>query len=836
MDFSFINIINKRAWHIPALVAVSAIATIVINIFGLLNGITNILPHLLYIPIILVAYYYPRRGIATAIGISAFYCTAVYFLNNSDPMALPFAVELACTFVIVGGVVSYLSEQLHHEADMCRRLVSIVSCSNDAIIGTTLDGIITDWNDGAEKLYGYPAGEITGRSVTVLDPPSRAGESRRLIEKIRRGKLIERYETERVTKDGKVIQVSLSISPIKDSNDKIIGVSAITHDITERIQFQNEILVAKSEWERTFNAVPDMIAIIDNNYRILRVNKTMADRLGITPYDATGRLCYELIHHLGSPLGTCPHTQMISDEESHKQIIHDTTLNADFLVTVSPIRNASGNLTASVHVMHDITDQIRADKALADSEARYRSIVETTPNLIWEINPEGVFVYISPQSEALLGYRPEDMVKRSIFDMVPREKHTGIREVLSRHSKEPGIYTLEVETRNKTTNARINLEIVSQPSYAEDGTLTGFRGIAVDITGKKQAEKEIAERERFLQRLIGTISNPIFYKDRNGVYTGCNSAFEQFIGLPKEQFIGKSVYEISPEDLADIYHARDKELLLSPGTQSYEAQVQHADGTRHDVIFNTATLFDADDHVDGIVGVIVDITDRKQMEDKIRVANDKLNMLASITRHDILNQLSGLISFITLSKETTQDPELLGFIAKEEEAASAIALQIDFTRYYQDIGVHAPAWQNVEKTIRSSVTELPLREITIDIALNGLEVFADPLLGKVFYNLIENSLRHGGHVTTIAFTVEATKGGTVLVYRDNGVGISAKEKERLFTKGFGRHTGLGLFLSHEILAITGFSITETGEPGDGVRFEILLPPGTYRFPPGNRST
>jgi PAS domain S-box-containing protein len=833
MDFSFINIMKQNTWHIPALIIVSAVVTILINIFGLLNGITNILPHLLYIPIILVAYYYPRQGIATAIGISAFYCAAVYLLQNADPMALPFAIELGCTFVIVGGVVSYLSEQLHHEADMCRRLGSIVSCSNDAIIGTTLDGIITDWNDGAEKLFGYTAGEITGRPVAVIAPPARVDEGQRLVEKIRKGKVIERYETERVTKDGRVLQVSLSISPIKDNTDKVIGASVIAHDITERIYFQNEILIAKSEWERTFNAVPDMIAIIDNNYRILRVNKSMADRYGIKPDEATGRLCYELIHHSDAPPGTCPHTETIRDGKSRKQIIHDTILKADFLVTVSAIRDASGGLTKSVHVMRDITDLNRATKALADSEARYRSIVETTPNIIWEIDPEGKFVYLSPQSETILGYSPREMMNRSFYDILPQENLAGIREAMSRHGREAGMYMLEIETRNKRTNAPINLEIISQPVYAEDDTLTGYRGIAVDITDRRLAQKEIAERQRFLQRLIETISNPIFYKDRNGKYTGCNSAFEQYIGLPTEQLIGKSVYDISPKDLADVYHAKDKELLDNPGIQSYESQVRYADGIRHDVIFNTATLFDADDHVDGIVGVIVDITERKQMEDKIRVANDKLNMLASITRHDILNKLSGLLSFITLSKEATQDPELLGFIAKEEDAAAAIAIQIDFTRYYQEIGVHAPEWQNVEKTIRSSVTELPLRGITLDIVLGGLEIFADPLLGRVFYNLCENSLRHGGHVTTIAFTVEDTVRGMVLVYRDNGVGISAKEKERLFSKGFGRHTGLGLFLSREILTITGLSITETGEPGKGVRFEILLPPGTCRFPKGN---
>ena len=112
--------------------------------------------------------------------------------------------------------------------------------------------------------------------------------------------------------------------------------------------------------------------------------------------------------------------------------------------------------------------------------------------------------------------------------------------------------------------------------------------------------------------------------------------------------------------------------------------------------------------------------------------------------------------------------------------------------------------------------------------MSGLEIFADPLIEKVFYNLIENSLRHGEHVTTIWFSSSETDAGLVISYRDDGVGITGEDKKKLFQRGFGKHTGLGLFLSREILSITGITIRETGEPGKGVCFEILVPKGTYR--------
>jgi signal transduction histidine kinase len=134
----------------------------------------------------------------------------------------------------------------------------------------------------------------------------------------------------------------------------------------------------------------------------------------------------------------------------------------------------------------------------------------------------------------------------------------------------------------------------------------------------------------------------------------------------------------------------------------------------------------------------------------------------------------------------------------------------------------------VEEHIKSSAVELRLVDITIEIALSGLEVYADPLIKKVFYNLMENSLRHGGHVTRMSFSFQETDRGGVIICQDNGAGILPDDKKHLFKRGFGKHSGLGLFLSREILSITEMTIQETGEPGKGARFEILIPHEKYR--------
>ena len=212
------------------------------------------------------------------------------------------------------------------------------------------------------------------------------------------------------------------------------------------------------------------------------------------------------------------------------------------------------------------------------------------------------------------------------------------------------------------------------------------------------------------------------------------------------------------------------------------------------------------------------------------IANKKLKLLSGITRHDIKNQLLGLMGFIELSKETITDPELLHFIEREETAARAIQRQIEFTKNYEDIGVNAPKWQNIGMQVKALRPFIPPGEIEISANVEGLEIFADPLLEKVFGNLIDNSRRHGERVRRISFsTMQYGQDNLAIVYDDDGVGVHETDKERIFEKGFGKHTGLGLFLSREILAITGLTIKESGVYGKGARFEILIPKGKFRF-------
>jgi signal transduction histidine kinase len=220
-------------------------------------------------------------------------------------------------------------------------------------------------------------------------------------------------------------------------------------------------------------------------------------------------------------------------------------------------------------------------------------------------------------------------------------------------------------------------------------------------------------------------------------------------------------------------------------------------------------------------------------------ANKKLNLLSGITRHDIRNQILALMGFIALAKMKTSDPDLLRYIEQEETAAQNIQRQIEFTKNYEEIGIQAPQWQDIGMQCTAMQALAAKDGITVSAAIRGLEIFADPLLEKVFENLVDNSRRHGERVRNISFsTLEYGLDTIALVYEDDGIGIHEDDKERIFDKGFGKNTGLGLFLIREILSITELEIKETGIYGRGARFEIMVPKGRYRFtaPPEKSET
>jgi DNA-binding response OmpR family regulator len=223
--------------------------------------------------------------------------------------------------------------------------------------------------------------------------------------------------------------------------------------------------------------------------------------------------------------------------------------------------------------------------------------------------------------------------------------------------------------------------------------------------------------------------------------------------------------------------------------------------------------------------------ERRRVEQALDEANKKLNLMASITRHDVINQLASQHEFLesALAARDRDPDHAWGQVA----AAATIALQalnsLRFTGEYQEVGIRPPAWHNLRATVQSAAAAIPAATIQFRNEIpRELEIFADPLIGRVFANLIENSVKTGQKITRIRFSHVQEGDAMILLFEDDGAGIPAAKKDLIFGYEYGMSAGLGLYLSREILAITAITIRETGTEGKGTRFEVRCPPGTIR--------
>jgi signal transduction histidine kinase len=211
----------------------------------------------------------------------------------------------------------------------------------------------------------------------------------------------------------------------------------------------------------------------------------------------------------------------------------------------------------------------------------------------------------------------------------------------------------------------------------------------------------------------------------------------------------------------------------------------------------------------------------------------KLQIVGSVTRHDVLNQLTAIVGYNELLGMMVEDVKQRSFIEKEKQAIDKIRRQFKFAKDYQNIGAEPPRWHLLKTVIHQAIEEADIRSIRVTDLTGGASVYADPLLEKVFANLFENTKRHSASASEIRVSVSRNDTGFVLAVEDNGTGIPSDEKSKVFERGYGKGTGWGLFLAMEILQFSGMTIAETGEPGKGSRFEICMPHDHLRVEDGN---
>jgi PAS domain S-box-containing protein len=359
-----------------------------------------------------------------------------------------------------------------------------------------------------------------------------------------------------------------------------------------------------------------------------------------------------------------------------------------------------------------------------------------------------------------------------------------------------------------------------------------------EIALRRRADEELQVREKKFRELYNNTNDSVMFLQvmpdgHLGRFLEVNNMTCELLHYSREELLQMSVQDIRTTFVTDEMERLIQDIeknLHEQKPATFESLFVRRDGIKIPVEINEVITENRGQKVALVIAR--DITRRKHAEAALIEANRKLALLSSITRHDILNQLTVLRSYQLLTKNIATDPLLKTYLEKERDAAKTIYQLIDFTKEYENLGNPEPQWQDLKTTILQATSALSPGHVTITVEMENTEVLADPMLEKVFFNLADNALRYGETVTCITFSCQKTEGGLFVVCEDDGVGIPASEKENIFYRRFFRHTGFGMSLTREILDITGLSIRETGVFGKGARFEILIPEGSYRLASG----
>jgi PAS domain S-box-containing protein len=344
----------------------------------------------------------------------------------------------------------------------------------------------------------------------------------------------------------------------------------------------------------------------------------------------------------------------------------------------------------------------------------------------------------------------------------------------------------------------------------------------------RSAQEALQRNEERYRTLFENTGAATVLLDENTIISLANAEFVRLSGFSRDELEGKKRWTefVVPEDLERMLaQHRMRRVKKQAALQHYEFRFR----TRSGEIRHISLTIDVIPGTTKSVASLMDVTENIRSQEALSRANRKLNLMSSITRHDVLNQLTSLFGFLQLVERRVTDPEVKQFLVREKQAAESIRAQIEFTRDYQDIGGQSPEWQRVQETIRKAAEMIPLKEIVLTTDVPMVEIYADHLLVKVFYTLVENAIRHGEHVTKIRIFSEQSDNELRIIFEDDGVGVPEDAKQMIFQRKYFQNTGLGLFLSQEILSITGLSITETGISSQGARFVIHVPRGAFRI-------
>jgi two-component system cell cycle sensor histidine kinase/response regulator CckA len=718
-------------------------------------------------------------------------------------------------------------------------LAAIVESADVAIVSKTLDGIVTSWNAAAERVYGYSAAEMVGTPIACLEPPARRGEIAGILELIARGERIDRYDTVRLAKNGTPVDVSLTVSPVRDDTGEIVGASVIGRDIRPDVEARAREKADSEARRRLIELIPTIVAGFDAT-GITRIwNLAATQSLGWAVEDMLDR---------PAPIAIA---RLLGDEPRREELELDRPdgTSVTVLGVTFPYREPGGSLRGHIFIGIDTSELHRVEGMLGKrdgearaSEARFRALFEQSA-IATLILRDGFIAMANQAAAVLFGYdAPDELIGQPSLHRVAEADRPAVAEWRDSPLRHPAATMASIGLRVDGT--QFPMRILSDSLLLPDGPTTLI--YLTDMTEQRRIE---AERE-WLMSAVEQSADSVVVTDADRRIVYLNAAAERLSGFQRHEVLGLPADRLA--DSAAISGA--DQWAGRQGTDAWSGVIstRSRDGSPVDVDVTISPVRGPAGDIVGAVSIGRDHTHERALEAQLRQAQkmEAIGRLAGGIAHDFNNLLtvvSGNAELLLeeLSSGDSKRTEVGEIHRAADRAASLIRQLLAFSRRQvlePEVLQLARVVQDLDPLLRRVVGEDV--ELVIRTSHGSSFVQADQSqLEQVLMNLVVNArdaMPTGGLLTVVADEVELDAAyadlhlGVVpgpyvqLVVSDTGVGMDAATIARAFepfftTKGPGAGTGLGLSTVDGIVRQSGGHIWLYSEPGLGTTFKIFLP-------------
>jgi PAS domain S-box-containing protein len=424
--------------------------------------------------------------------------------------------------------------------------------------GVPIDWVYLDVNVSFEKLTGLK--NVVGKHATDVIPGI-ANTNPELFDIY--GRVVLTGKPEQFEIYLPALNIWLDISVFSPEKDCFV---AAFENITERKKYEEDLKAANREWEETFNATPDPIILIDREHLIIKVNKSFTKRLNIEPEQCLGKHCYEIVHGTAGPPDFCPHSQTMIDGKEHSAEVDHKGANGIFLVSTAPVLNDKDEISGSVHVMHEITQRVRAEKMLKESESKYRELVELAQEGIWTIDKEAVTTFVNPKMAEMLGYSIDEMLGRHLFSFMDDNGVEIAKINLDRRKQ--GIKENHDFEFIRKDGSRIYTSLETTPMNDADGNYIGALAVVADLSERRRNE----EKMRQVQKLesLGVLAGGVAHDFNNLLMVMLGNIDMSLMSIPEGSKAEKNLHAAEKACLsaADL----TKQLLAYAGKGQFVMQ------------------------------------------------------------------------------------------------------------------------------------------------------------------------------------------------------------------------------------------------------------------------